>query len=248
MPVSDQAAPRRTIVVTSGPTREHFDPIRFLSNPSTGRMGHAIACAAQKLSNTDVVFISGPVTSEFATVSGAKNIAVTSTEDMLKAVDENLGPGDILVMSAAPADYKPAVRSPIKIKKTENPQINLVPNPDILKCMAEKNRGFTPRAILIGFAAETHETEKYALGKLKDKDLDMIFLNDVSRQGAGFASATNEFTVFFRNGRRLELANAVKEILGDQIIDCIADYANLRAKRTDAPGRSGTGDASSRRP
>lgn len=227
MPIHNQAARRRTVIVTSGPTREHFDPIRFLSNPSTGRMGHAIACAALKLPDVDVVFISGPVTSEFATVAGAKNIAVTSTEDMLKAVDENLGPGDILVMSAAPADYKPAVRSPIKIKKTENPQINLVPNPDILKCMAEKNRNLNPRAVLIGFAAETHETEKYALGKLKDKKLDMIFLNDVSRQGAGFASTTNEFTVFFQDGRRLELANAAKEVLGNKIIDCIAEYANL---------------------
>lgn len=203
-------------------------------------MGHAIACAALKLENVEVVFISGPVTSEFATVAGAKNIAVTSTEDMLQAVDANLGPGDILVMSAAPADYKPAVRSPIKIKKTENPQINLVPNPDILKCMAEKNRGMNPRAVLIGFAAETHETEKYALGKLKDKNLDMIFLNDVSRQGAGFASATNEFTVFFQDGRRLELANAVKEVLGDKIIDCIAEYANIKSKQTEARGLSET--------
>lgn len=240
MSVSDQTVPRRTVIVTSGPTREHFDPIRFLSNPSTGRMGHAIACAALKLENVEVVFISGPVTSEFATVAGAKNIAVTSTEDMLQAVDANLGPGDILVMSAAPADYKPAVRSPIKIKKTENPQINLVPNPDILKCMAEKNRGLNPRAVLIGFAAETHETEKYALGKLKDKNLDMIFLNDVSRQGAGFASATNEFTVFFQDGRRLELANAVKEVLGDKIIDCIAEYANIKSKQTEARGLSET--------
>lgn len=203
-------------------------------------MGHAVAHAALKHKDVDVVFISGPVTPEFATVDGARNISVISTEDMLKAVDANLGPGDILIMAAAPADYKPAVRSAIKIKKTENPQINLVPNPDILKCMAEKNKDMAPHAVLIGFAAETHETEKYALGKLKDKNLDMIFLNDVSRQGAGFASATNEFTVFFRDGRRLELANAAKEVLGDKIIDCIAAYAKLGPKRTDAPDHSGT--------
>ena len=216
---------RRTLVVTSGPTREFFDPIRFLSNPSTGRMGHAIAAAAVRRGFFDVVFISGPVMPEFATVEGARNISVTSTEDMLAAVAGTLAPGGILVMAAAPADYKPAVRSPVKIKKTENPQINLVPNPDILKEMARRNQKIHPRALLIGFAAETHETETYALGKLRDKQLDMIFLNDVSRQGAGFASLTNEFTVFYRDGRRLELPNADKEVLGEKIIDCVLEYA-----------------------
>lgn len=216
------------IIVTSGPTREHFDPIRFLSNPSTGRMGHSIATAAVATGAFEVVYIAGPVPVEFAQVTGAQNFAVTSTDEMQAAVGDHLSGGCILVMAAAPADYKPQVRSPVKIKKTENPQINLVPNPDILKTMAARNRSLTPRALLIGFAAETHETEKYALGKLKDKELDMIFLNDVSKTGAGFASATNEFTVFYRDGRRQELANAPKELLGKKIIDCIADYAGLK--------------------
>lgn len=216
---------RRTVVVTSGPTREFFDPIRFLSNPSTGRMGHSIAKAAVRRDLFDVVFVSGPVMPEFAAVGGAQNISVVSTEDMLAAVTAALVPGGILIMAAAPADYRPAARSPVKIKKTENPQISLVPNPDILKEMARRNSDRVPRALLIGFAAETHETEKYALGKLRDKQLDMIFLNDVSREGAGFASATNEFTVFYRDGRRLELANAVKEELGEKIIDCVLAYA-----------------------
>lgn len=216
---------RRRLVVTSGPTREFFDPIRFLSNPSTGRMGHSIAAAAVRRDLFDVVFISGPVMPDFATVEGAHNVSVISTNDMLAAVADALQPGGILVMAAAPADYRPAVKSPVKIKKTENPQISLVPNPDILKEMARRNNEISPRALLIGFAAETHETEKYALGKLRDKQLDMIFLNDVSRQGAGFASATNEFTVFYRDGRRLELANAVKEELGEKIIDCVLEYA-----------------------
>lgn len=216
---------RRKLVVTSGPTREFFDPIRFLSNPSTGRMGHAIAAAAVRRNLFEVVFISGPVMPEFAAVEGAQNVPVISTDDMHAAVADALQPGGILVMAAAPADYKPAVRSAIKIKKTENPQINLIPNPDILKEMARRNAHFSPRALLIGFAAETHEPEKYALDKLRDKQLDIIFLNDVSRQGAGFASSTNEFTVFYRDGRRIELANAAKEELGEKIIDCIIDYA-----------------------
>lgn len=216
---------RRRLVVTSGPTREFFDPIRFLSNPSTGRMGHSIAAAAVRRDLFEVVFISGPVMPDYATVEGARNVSVISTNDMLAAVADALQPGGILVMAAAPADYRPAVKSPVKIKKTENPQISLVPNPDILKEMARRNTEISPRALLIGFAAETHETEKYALGKLRDKQLDMIFLNDVSRQGAGFASATNEFTVFYRDGRRLELANAVKEELGEKIIDCVLEYA-----------------------
>jgi phosphopantothenoylcysteine decarboxylase/phosphopantothenate--cysteine ligase len=188
-------------------------------------MGHSIAAAAVRRDLFDVVFISGPVMPDFATVEGAHNVSVISTNDMLAAVADALQPGGILVMAAAPADYRPAVKSPVKIKKTENPQISLVPNPDILKEMARRNNEISPRALLIGFAAETHETEKYALGKLRDKQLDMIFLNDVSRQGAGFASATNEFTVFYRDGRRLELANAVKEELGEKIIDCVLEYA-----------------------
>lgn len=220
---------RRTLVVTSGPTREFFDPIRFLSNPSTGRMGHSIAAAAVRRGVFEVFFVSGPVAPEFATVTGAHNIAVVSTEEMLQAVASVLPAGGILIMAAAPADYRPAVRSAVKIKKTENPQINLVPNPDILRAMAERNKNLVPRAMLVGFAAETHETEKYALAKLRDKDLDMIFLNDVSRQGAGFASATNEFTVFYRDGRRLELANAPKEVLGEKIIDCVLSYAEQQS-------------------
>ncbi|MBV6493365.1 MAG: Coenzyme A biosynthesis bifunctional protein CoaBC [Turneriella sp.] len=214
------------IVVTSGPTREFFDPIRFLSNPSTGRMGHAIANAAVAYGGFGVVFISGPVDPEFAKVEGAKNIQVISTEDMLAAVDAHLGPGDILVMAAAPADYKPAVRSSIKIKKTENPRIDLVPNPDILKKMAQKNVSIVPPATLVGFAAETHDTEKYARDKLKDKSLDMIFLNDVSKSGAGFASATNELTAFLKNGERLEFSKATKEELGKKIIECVIQNRN----------------------
>lgn len=191
-------------------------------------MGHSVAAAAVHRPGIEVIFISGPVMPEFAAVEGAQNIAVTSTDDMLAAVEAALEPGSILVMAAAPADYKPAVRSAIKIKKTENPQISLVPNPDILKAMAGKNLGLSPRAILIGFAAETHETEKYALGKLRDKQLDIIFLNDVSRAGAGFASATNEFTVFYRDGRRTTLAMESKESLGEKIVDCVLDYANTQ--------------------
>lgn len=191
-------------------------------------MGHSIASAAVAANKYDVIYIAGPVPVEFSQVGGAKNIGVTSTDEMQAAVAEHLSAGSILVMAAAPADYKPETRSPVKIKKTENPQINLVPNPDILKSMAARNQTLNPRAILIGFAAETHETEKYALGKLKDKELDMIFLNDVSKAGAGFASTTNEFTVFYRDGRRAELANASKEELGRKIIECIADYTGLK--------------------
>lgn len=191
-------------------------------------MGHSIAVAAVESPLFEVIFISGPVPPEFSTVTGARNISVTSTDEMQSAVAEYLEGGCILVMAAAPADYRPEVRSPVKIKKTENPHINLVPNPDILKTMAAKNKTLKQRAILVGFAAETHDTEKYALGKLKDKELDMIFLNDVSKSGAGFASVTNEFTVFYRDGRREDLANASKEMLGRKIIDRIVQYTGLK--------------------
>ncbi|MCX7633930.1 MAG: phosphopantothenoylcysteine decarboxylase [Turneriella sp.] len=214
----------RHFVVTSGPTREFLDPIRYISNPSTGRMGHAIAMAAVRR-HYQVTYIAGPGNPEYSNVAGAKNIAVTSTEDMLAAVLESLTPGCVLVMAAAPADYRPKMRSPIKIKKRESPQLQLVANPDILQEAARRNAQFSPRAILVGFAAETHDTERYALAKLREKDLDMIFLNDVSKPGMGFGAATNALTMFSKDGRRRELPLASKEELGEKILDCILEYA-----------------------
>ena len=204
-------------IITSGPTREYFDPIRFLSNPSTGRMGHSIAQAAIAHGH-EVIYISGPVAEEFSRVQGATNISIVSTLDLLAAVEKSIAPGSILIMAAAPADYRPEIKSPIKLKKTESPQLRLVPNPDILKCMAEKNKSMHPPAVLIGFAAETHDTERYAREKLVSKSLDMIFLNDVSKSGVGFASTSNEITLFFKNGDRMDLPMEKKETLGEKII------------------------------
>ena len=180
-------------------------------------MGHAIARAALKQGH-EVVYIAGPVAEEFSKVAGATNLNVVSTLDLLSAVEKCILPGSILIMAAAPADYRPYHKSPIKLKKTERPQLNLVPNPDILKSIAEINKTLDPPAVLIGFAAETHNAEQYAREKLVAKSLDMIFLNDVSKTGVGFASMSNEFTIFFKDGKKLDLPLSTKEALGEKII------------------------------
>ena len=153
-------------IITSGPTREYFDPVRFLSNPSTGRMGYAIARACIN-QGYNVTYICGPVNSSYQQVRGAENIRIVSTIDMLNAVKEAVTENCVLIMAAAPADYRPEVKWEKKLKKEDDPAIHLVPNPDILKSIAAmKDNKRWHDCILIGFAAETHDTEAYARKKL----------------------------------------------------------------------------------
>ncbi|RME91027.1 MAG: phosphopantothenoylcysteine decarboxylase [Candidatus Hydrogenedentota bacterium] len=206
------------IVVTSGPTREFIDPIRYISNPSTGKMGYYIAKAAVN-SGFPVTYIAGPVDSEFAKVDEATNISVLSTQDMLDAVLKSITNNCVLIMAAAPADYRPAKRYEVKMKKTDSPDIHLVPNPDILQTVNLYRDAKGIRNLhLIGFAAETHDTDKYALEKLQKKNLDMIFLNDLTRKDSGFGVNTNQLTVFYRNGKKEVWPPMAKEKLGYQII------------------------------
>ncbi|MDH5720139.1 MAG: phosphopantothenoylcysteine decarboxylase [Spirochaetia bacterium] len=215
------------IVVTSGPTREFMDPIRFISNPSTGRMGYYIARASVN-QGYKVSYIVGPVPAAFSKIQGAKNISIVSTEDMLNSVLNELESESVLIMAAAPADYHPEKKSDIKIKKTEMPYIHLVPNPDILKTVKkhiEKNN--IKDVTLIGFAAETHEPEKYAMKKLKEKELDMIFMNDLSKPDSGFQVDTNHLTVFRNDGSYTRWKKDTKERLGYKIIEEIETWLEL---------------------
>lgn len=205
------------LIVTSGPTREYFDPIRFLSNPSTGKMGHSIATAGID-AGYEVIYISGPVPEVYATVNGAQNISIISTLDLLDAVLRNLTPDCSLIMAAAPADYRPDKKSAIKLKKTESPVLNLVPNPDILKSAREYTDKEKLPVTLVGFAAETHNVEEYAKEKLRVKKLDMIFLNDVSRSDSGFGSETNQLTLFRKDGSVEKWSTMNKDALGGKII------------------------------
>lgn len=206
------------IVITSGPTREFIDSIRFLSNPSTGRMGYHIARAGVNL-GYQVSYVHGPVPIQFREVYGAENVSVTSTVEMMEEVLKRLAPKTILVMAAAPADYRPEKRFENKLKKKEHPEIRLVPNPDILMSADEYIRENNIEGVrLIGFAAEVQNPEEYAVSKLKRKNLDMIFLNDLSKPGSGFAVDTNEISVFHRDGSSFQWESDTKEKLGYRII------------------------------
>ncbi len=206
------------IIVTSGPTREYFDPIRFLSNPSTGKMGYYIAKAAIQNSHK-VVFISGTVSPEHARVQGAKNISVISTQDMLNAVLSKIREKCVLLMSAAPADFKPAKMSKKKLKKVKENSLSLVRNPDILLTVhSELKKRKIKQIYLAGFAAETHKGRSFALKKLKDKHLDIIFLNDLSRKDSGFGKDTSMLTLFRKDGSWEKWKTETKEKLGHKII------------------------------
>ena len=171
-----------TFTVTAGPTREHLDPVRFLTNPSTGKMGFAVARAAAARGH-NVTLVTGPVS--LKTPKGVKRVDVTSAREMLAAVESALGPGDgVLVATAAVADWRPAKCATQKLKKSQmSDTIKLVRNPDILKSVKCRHK--------IGFAAETNDVMREAARKCREKGLAMIVANDVTEKGAGFGSETN---------------------------------------------------------
>ena len=200
------------ILITAGPTREPIDPVRFLSNRSTGRMGFAIAQAAAEAGHT-VTLIAGPV--ELPTPPNVRRVDVVTARDMLAAVQRELVQADVLIASAAVADWRPETCSPTKLKKSGmDGVLRLVPNPDILKTILPQkgNRRF------IGFAAETGEPTAEAGRKLREKGLDLIVANDVTAPGAGFAVETNRVTLLYPDGRREALPLLSKLDLARRLI------------------------------
>ena len=178
-------------VVTAGPTREHLDPVRFLSNPSTGRMGFAVAKAAAERGH-EVTLVAGPVSQR--TPKGVRRVDVTSARDMLAAVEDAIGGGDcVFVATAAVADWRPSECAARKLKKSQmSDTIKLVRNPDILKSVKCRRK--------IGFAAETNDVMREAARKCREKGLEMIVANDVTAKGAGFGTSTNRVTFLRRDG------------------------------------------------
>jgi phosphopantothenoylcysteine decarboxylase/phosphopantothenate--cysteine ligase len=185
----------RKILVTAGPTREAIDPVRFITNPSTGKMGFAIAREARNR-GAIVTLISGPA--QITPPGVHKFISVTSADEMADAVFKEAKEADIVIMTSAVADYKPARYSETKIKKnSDRLNIELVKTVDILKKLGE-NKG---KKILVGFAAETDNIEENAIKKLKEKNLDLIVVNKIGEEGSGFGADTNKVMLIFRDGR-----------------------------------------------
>ena len=202
-----------------------LDPVRFMTNRSSGKMGIAIADAASK-AGLDTVLIAGNVERNHLAGKKYKIVKVLSTRDMLEAVTKELYDNTLLIMAAAPADYSFKEISPIKIKKkSDELNITLIKNPDILMKSDEirKNKDFK-NLILAGFAAETNDLEKYALGKLKEKNLDLICANDVSSSENGFESDFNKITIYFKNGLKKELNRALKKDIANFILKNIDIY------------------------
>ena len=174
------------IIVTSGPTREFIDPIRFISNPSTGKMGFYIAKAALHL-GFSVSYICGTVEKEFSYIEGVSNIQVTSTLDMQIAVLNEIQDNSILIMAAAPADYRSEKQYTNKIKKNQTTSISLTRNPDILANVNKIRKEKQYKNLkLIGFAAETDNGYENAKQKLQEKELDIVFLNSLNNKDSGF--------------------------------------------------------------
>jgi phosphopantothenoylcysteine decarboxylase/phosphopantothenate--cysteine ligase len=207
-----------TVLVTAGPTRESIDAVRFISNPSTGKMGYAIAEAARDR-GASVILISGPTA--IAPPAGVTLISVQSASDMHKAVMDHMEGTQVVVMAAAVSDFKPTFSSDRKIKKHEAPtMINLERTEDILSAVA-KSPG---KKLLVGFAAETDNVLDNAIHKLRSKNLDMIVVNDLMKKGAGFGSDTNAVIIIDRAGVRAELPLMPKREIARRIIDKIAEF------------------------
>ncbi|MFA0477959.1 bifunctional phosphopantothenoylcysteine decarboxylase/phosphopantothenate--cysteine ligase CoaBC [Vibrio splendidus] len=207
----------RSVLITAGPTREAIDPVRYITNHSSGKMGYALAEAAAKQGAT-VTLVSGPVS--LATPNKVNRIDVDSAQQMFDAVSANAAQHDIFISCAAVADYRPETIADQKLKKVDGKDdmtIQMVKNPDIVASVASMTEG---RPFTVGFAAETQDVEKYARGKLERKNLDMICANDVSVEGQGFNSSSNELHLYWKDGDK-SLPLDSKDTLSFQILDQI---------------------------
>ena len=216
----------RKLVVTAGPTHEALDPVRYFGNRSSGRMGFALAEAAASMGG-EVVLLAGPVA--LAAPAGVRRIDVTTAAGMCAAALREARDADIFIGCAAVADYRPAQVSGSKIKRSGRAlHLELVPNIDVIKTVASQN----PRPFMAGFAAETGGLEAHAKAKLLEKNLDLIFANEVgAHPGVGFDGDLNEVTAYWRGGRMC-FGKAPKTVLGRRLMELVADRCRGRAAST----------------
>jgi len=215
MVISEHDLSGRSILVTAGPTLEPIDPVRYITNRSTGKMGYALARAAKKR-GASVTLVSGPV--GLKSPLGVEECQVKTAEEMMKTVMEKSSSCDIIIKAAAVSDYRPSEVAPDKIKKgSDTLTLELVRNPDILAELGRRKKEHP--CILVGFAAETKDLLANAREKLKSKNLDMIVLNDVSRSDAGFETDTNIVRMIFSDGRVEDSLLMTKDEVADLILD-----------------------------
>jgi phosphopantothenoylcysteine decarboxylase/phosphopantothenate--cysteine ligase len=211
-----------TVLVTAGPTVEDIDPVRFVSNRSSGKMGYRLAEAARDR-GARVILVSGPTS--LAAPQGVEVVGVRCAEEMQREVAERVGPATVVIAAAAVSDYRPAEASASKIKKTGGGMtLDLVRTPDILKGLGETKGG----RVLVGFAAETDDLVANARKKLEAKNLDVVVANDVTAAGAGFGGDTNAVVLLRRDGGRVDVPLASKREVAERILD---EVRALRAAR-----------------
>ena len=207
-------------LVTAGPTQEYIDPVRYITNKSSGKQGYAIA-KSLKNNGFETTLISGPTNMD--TIPGINTIRVNSAQEMLNATLKNL-PADVAIFSAAVADYKVSKIETEKIKKKDNLNLSLEKNVDILGYISKHN-SLRPK-LVIGFAAETSELEKNSQKKLLEKNCDWIIANDISNTDIGFNSEYNEVSIFYKNMKNEKIPKVKKSILADEIVKRVVEEIN----------------------
>ncbi|EGK13272.1 bifunctional phosphopantothenoylcysteine decarboxylase/phosphopantothenate--cysteine ligase CoaBC [Kroppenstedtia eburnea] len=207
----------KRVLVTAGPTREPLDPVRYLSNRSSGKMGYAIAEACVR-AGAETVLVSGPTA--LTPPSGVRRVQVTTAEEMWQAVMQEMTACDVIIKAAAVADYTPVTVASQKMKKTgDRMRLELRRTRDILAEAGQRKEG----RFLVGFAAETEQVAKHAMDKLHRKKLDLVVANDVSRPGAGFDGDTNKVTVFDAEGEVVSLPQMSKREVADRLVALIGE-------------------------
>jgi len=219
------------VLVTAGPTREPIDPVRYLSNRSSGKMGYAVADAALAR-GARVVLVSGPTA--LAAPPGAELVPVETAQEMYEAVLSRLEEATVVIKAAAVADYRPAQAASRKLKKAAGvPEVRLEPTPDILAEVGRRKG----RRVLVGFAAETEDLVANARAKLERKHLDLVVANEVGRPGAGFEADTNAVKILDASGQAEDVPVQSKRAVADRVLDRVA--ALVRGRRAGAGGAHG---------
>ena len=206
----------KTVIVSAGGTQEAIDPVRYITNRSSGKMGYAVALKAAQ-AGAKTILVSAPT--DLAVPIGVERIIVCSATEMKEAIDSHYDSADAVIMAAAVADYRVAEVADNKIKKQETMTLELVKNPDILASLGERKQ----QQKLIGFAAETQDVITYGKEKVRKKNLDMLVANDVSKSNAGFDVDTNEVTFIYPGDQIVSLPNMSKLDVAERIIQALAD-------------------------